>query len=208
MVSTSPNKSYKHVPKRLHLFLNAVDPFTYEVASLSSDAATPVYSSLHHSMFPNTVGNDLYAPPPASGLALTTAGRIVAPGRAIADQAKDMNASTKGGRFKGGDISTPLFVAATPLFVGATPERVYSSECEKRTRKNAPFLIHLPPHQIPVKFNKMLLSPPPLNDYSSREELLEQVKAWASSQRYALVIARSDNSKGKVTLKCDKGGQY
>ena len=34
----------------------------------------------------------------------------------------------------------------------------------------------------------MSLSPPPSNDYSSREELLTSVKSWAAPRGYAVVI--------------------
>ena len=52
----------------------------------------------------------------------------------------------------------------------------------------------------------MALAPPPFNDYDSRDDLLVSTRAWAATQGYAIVIARSD--KGRVTLKCDRGGQY
>ncbi len=52
------------------------------------------------------------------------------------------------------------------------------------------------------------LAPPPEEDYGSREELLTAVRSWAANHGYAVTIARSDTAKGRVYLKCDRGGLY
>ena len=52
----------------------------------------------------------------------------------------------------------------------------------------------------------MPLLPSPNKSYATREQLLQSVQAWAATQEYAIVIARSDNNK--VILGCDRGCQY
>ena len=47
---------------------------------------------------------------------------------------------------------------------------------------------------------------PPNESYATCEQLLQSVQAWAATQGYAIVIAQSN--KNRVTLGCDRGGQY
>ncbi|KAJ1507067.1 Methylmalonate-semialdehyde dehydrogenase [acylating] mitochondrial [Coelomomyces lativittatus] len=50
--------------------------------------------------------------------------------------------------------------------------------------------------------------PPPESTYSSKDEMLQSVKAFAITQGYALTILHSDNARNSIVLKCDRGGKY
>ena len=52
----------------------------------------------------------------------------------------------------------------------------------------------------------MSLLPPPPGVYSSRDALLDAVRAWAAAHGYAVTIGSS--YQGKIYLKCDRGGVY